>query len=87
MGRMRSSNWEDARNFHFLMIVQMMAVPAMQDATTMNTVSVVRLILEDDAEAVAEADAEASEASVVIVTLGLTEVGMTAVVGATGVGV
>lgn len=55
MGFMRSSNWEDAENFHFLMMVQMMAVPATQDAMTMRIVIVVRVTLEAD-EAVADGD-------------------------------
>jgi hypothetical protein len=85
MGRMRSSNWEDARNFHFLMIVQMIAVPPTQAATTMSTVSVVRVILAADETGAAEADAEA-DVCVVIVTFALdgvtvTGVGMTPIVG------
>jgi len=73
MGRMRSSNWEEARNFHFLMIVQMIAVPPTQAAITMSTVSVVRVILADDDEGVDEAVADASDpdASVVIVTFAI----------------
>jgi len=80
MGRMRSSNWEDALNFHFLMIVQMIAVPPTTDAITMSTVNVVRLILDDDDEAAAVDEADASDASVVTVTLGV-DMGTIAVVG------
>jgi len=71
MGRMRSSNWEEARNFHFLMIVQMIAVPPTQAAMTMSTVSVVRVILDDDDEGADDAVADASDASVVIVVLAI----------------
>jgi len=72
MGRMRSSNWEEARNFHFLMIVQMIAVPPTQAAITMSTVSVVRVILaDDDDEGADDAVADASDASVVIVVLAI----------------
>jgi len=71
MGRMRSSNWEDVRNFHFLMIVQMIAVPPTHAAMTMSTVNVVRVIL-DAPEGVGlglgELLAEASDACVVMVT-------------------
>lgn len=72
IGFMRSSNEDDAENFHFLMIVQIMAAPATEAAMTMRIVTVVRVTLDDDDEALAadEAVAEASEASVVTVTLG-----------------
>jgi len=71
IGFMRSSNEDDAENFHFLMIVQIMAVPATEAAMTMRMVTVVRVTLDDDeALAADEAVAEASEASVVTVTLG-----------------
>jgi TATA-binding protein-associated factor Taf7 len=67
---MRSSNWEEARNFHFLMIVQMIAVPATQAAMTMSTV-IVRESLTDDDGGVDDAVADASDASVVIVTFAI----------------
>jgi len=59
------------------MIVQMMAVPPTQAAMTMSTVSVVRVILEDDPEGEAEVLAEASDASVVTVTWALVGVTIT----------
>lgn len=68
---MRSSNEDDAENFHFLMIVQMMATPATEAAMTMRMVTVVRVTLDaPEVLAGAEVVAEASEASVVTVTLG-----------------
>lgn len=71
IGFMRSSNEDDAENFHFLMIVQIMAAPATEAAMTMRIVTVVRVTLDDDeALAADEAVAEASEASVVTVTFG-----------------
>jgi hypothetical protein len=45
MGCMRSSNWDEGLNFHFLMIVQMTATPPMHDAMTIRTVSVVFLVV------------------------------------------
>jgi hypothetical protein len=68
MGRMRSSNWEDVRNFHFLMIVHTMAVPPTQDAIIISIVNVVRVILDDDPEATADVLGEALDACVVMVT-------------------
>jgi hypothetical protein len=65
---MRSSNWEDLLNFHFLMIVQMMATPPTLAAITMSTVNVVRVILEALLVATAEVVAEAAAAAVVMVT-------------------
>jgi len=67
---MRSSNWEDVRSFHFLMTVQMMAVPPTHAAMTTSTVNVARVILDADSEeeAVGELLAEASDACVVTVT-------------------
>jgi len=62
MGRMRSSNWEDARNFHFLMIVQRIAVPPTQAAIIMSTVNVVRVILAEEEVGADEAVADASDA-------------------------
>lgn len=48
IGFMRSSNEDDAENFHFLMIVQMMAEPATEAPMTMRMVTVVRVTLESD---------------------------------------
>ena len=71
IGFMRSSNEDDAENFHFLMIVQIMAAPATEAAITIRMMIVVRVTLDDDEVLAAdEAVAEASEASVVTVTLG-----------------
>jgi len=53
MGCMRSSNWDEGLNFHFLMIVQMTATPAMDDAMTIRTVIVVLLVVVDVLAAVA----------------------------------
>jgi hypothetical protein len=50
---MRSSNWDEGLNFHFLMIVQMTATPAMDDAMTIRTVIVVLLVVVDVLAAVA----------------------------------
>jgi len=41
---MRSSNWDEGLNFHFLIIVQMTATPAIDDAITMRMVMVVLLV-------------------------------------------
>jgi hypothetical protein len=70
---MRSSNWEDARNFHFLMIVQIIAVPPTQAAMTISTVNVVRVILAADEVGADEVVADAADAGVVIVTLAIDE--------------
>jgi len=50
MGCMRSSKLDEGLNFHLRMMVQMMAVPAMHEATTIRTVYVV-LFDEVDARA------------------------------------
>jgi len=68
IGRMRSSNWEEVRSFHFLMIVHMIAIPPTLAAMTMSIVNVVRVILDDDPEATAEVLGAALDAFVVIVT-------------------
>jgi hypothetical protein len=69
MGCMRSSNWDDGLNFHFLMIVQMTAIPPMHDAMTMRTVRVVFLVdvVAPAAEAGAVADAACPVAVCVMV--------------------
>lgn len=77
MGCMRSLNWEDARNFHFLMIVHMIAIPPIDAAMTMSTVNVVRVILDDDPEGVAGLLGEALDACVVTVTWALVGVAIT----------
>jgi len=77
IGRMRSSNWEDVRNFHFLMIVHKMAIPPTDAAMTMSTIKVVRVILDDDPEAVAGVVGEALDACVVTVTWALVGVATT----------
>jgi len=77
MGRMRSSNWDDVRSFHFLMIVHMIAVPPTHAAMTIRTVNVVRVILDDDEVGAAEVLGEASDACVVTVTWALVGVNAT----------
>lgn len=91
MGRIRSSNDEDAENFHFLMMVQMMATPATHAAMTISTVNVVRVTLVEVDTGAAEGVAEALSvlAGTVMVTLGVERVaGIEIAVGITvGVGV
>jgi hypothetical protein len=63
---MRSSNWEDVRNFHFLMIVHRMAIPPTDAAMTTSTSTVARVILDDDPEVAAAAVGEALDAACVV---------------------
>jgi hypothetical protein len=83
IGRMRSSNWEDVRNFHFLMIVHRMAIPPTDAAMTTSTSTVARVILDDDPEVAAAAVGEALDAAcVVTVTWALVGVATTGDSGA-----
>jgi hypothetical protein len=61
---MRSSNWDEGLNFHFLIAVQMIAIPATAAAMMMMTVRVVCLL--ESPEAVAEEVGEEAERAVVV---------------------
>jgi hypothetical protein len=61
---MRSSNWDEGLNFHFLIAVQMIATPAMAAAMMMMTVRVVCLL--ESLEGVAEEVGEEAERAVVV---------------------
>lgn len=67
IGCMRSSNWDEGLNFHFLIIVQMTATPPMDDAMTMRTVKVVFLVDAVALAAAAEREAVADSACPVAV--------------------
>jgi len=66
MGFKRSSKDEDALNFHFLIMVQMMATPPTEAAITMRIVTVVRAMVLAEPEATAEVVAAAALPAVTV---------------------
>ena len=66
MGFKRSSKDEDALNFHFLIMVQMMATPPTEAAMTIKMVTVVRAMVLAEPDGVAEVVAAAALPAVTV---------------------